>query len=291
MASPSPAYSRIPTNTRTDDWTSSRSSSSGDHSNESPSPTADSSSPTASSVDPTEDKKSVVSECPYERYFSGLLAPVPNEYLLSVRASNGSFFPIQVSSTLLWRRSGWFKKEMSKPSSTGSTACSTTGLRSFYATDSVKGKMITAPFTTAEELELYIGLLTSGKVRRQLFNQGYSPSTMDTLVQLYFCCVNFEDPTSAELVLEEVALGLTRFSDDESLNDLANFIWSVPADGMKEEMRVLRRQFKDWGLRTFSWVPAVNEWMEDEGKGPDDLVERYTSFHKDVIVDYWMNQE
>lgn len=65
---------------------------------------------------------------------------VPDEYLLSVRAGDSIFFPTQVSSTLLWERSGWFKKEMSKTSSSsGLGTSSSTGLISNYATDSLRG--------------------------------------------------------------------------------------------------------------------------------------------------------
>lgn len=274
-------------------WGQHYASSGGSDSGYSTSPETNATSRTVSS-----DKVSQVKNGTPEKFMPlfGKTAIMPDEYLLSVRVKNGIFFPTQVSSTLLWDRSGWFKKQMSKPSPSGPSPVSATGLSSFYSTDSARGKMITVPFTTSQILDLYTGLLLSDKIKiqPQLFIDGrHSAPSMSDLVDLYFLCVKLEDPISAKLTLEDITKGLPDFTDDETLDNLTASIWDMSAEGIKTEMQALRRQFRNWGLRSFAkWLPGVNQWMEEEGVAGEDLegTGLFTRFQRDVVFDYWMDQ-
>lgn len=219
---------------------------------------------------------------------------VPDEYVLSVRAGDSIFFPMQVSSTLLWERSGWFKKEMSKTSCSGLCTSSSTGLISNYAFDSLRGKMIIVPFATSERLEQYLNLLCTNTFKSPPhFTRLHSRETLFELVSLYLLCVEFEDSISARLTLQEVRESLTHFQDNGEVGILTTFIWKSSSEGIEKEMQLLKRQFRNWGLKQFrKWLPGVIEWMDEEGKGPEDLErEEYTLFQRDVVYDYWMDQE
>lgn len=309
LESLTPAYARATTNTRANSPTTSSSSKRSESpqrgrtqrrlasrsSNDSVSSNTDATSVTASSTGTSPTKECAPSEFLDAGILAEKSAAVPDEYLLSVRARDSIFFPIQVSSTLLWSRSGWFRKAMIKTSSLDLCASSRTGLVSDYATDSLRGKMITVPFTSSERLEQYIGLIYAGKVKfrpQHSVNAQRSCSNMWDLVNLYLLCVDFEDSISAKLVLGEVRTGLVQFSDNGALDYLTTSIWKSSTDGIKMEMQALRRQFRNWGLKEFGkWLPGVIEWMEVEGKCPDDLEHTYTWFQRDVIYDYWMDQE
>lgn len=154
--------------------------------------------------------------------------------------------------------------------------------------------MITVPFSTNERLEQYLNLLCTNKIKfPPHLTKPYSRATMFELVGLYLLCVDFEDSISARLALREVRQSLTHFQDSGELDILTTFIWKSSSEGIEKEMQLLKRQFRNWGLEKFGkWLPGVIEWMEEEGKGPEDLErEEYTLFQRDVVYDYWMDQE
>lgn len=174
-------------------------------------------------------------------------APIPDKYKLSVRASDSIFFPIQVDSTLLWNRSAWFRTKMTESPASRPFTLSATGLISFYAADSIKGKMITVPFTSSELLESYIHLLETGEIkfppRIPAIKKEYSLKAIRYMVQLYIVCVYFEDSISMMMVVKEAREELTQFREGEKCEFLGALIGKLPAvDGEVAELPAIKRQ-------------------------------------------------
>lgn len=201
---------------------------------------------------------------------------IPEGDILSIRHSHSFFLSLKVSRTLFLSRSKWAKAEMAK---SDSSACS------------LDGNTMTIAFAAYKTLESYVQLLRTGIIKPLVGR--HSLSTMFGIVNFYFLCVDLEDPISATLVLDEVRRELTHFQAEEQLSCLTTFIWKTGMEGNKEEMRALRREFRNWGLRVcLKWLPRANAWLEKHEESPEDLsAHQCTLFQKDVIYDYWMDQE